>query len=145
MLKTVAGALCALLLGAAPQAWAAQAPGWIGTWGAAPVIPGADTSTRPVPRFAGQTIRQVVRISAGGIQVRVRFTNEYGTRPLHIGAARLPVPPRPRRPGLRPAVICIVVGAGTDPRDPQARGQDARASGRCRWLKEIEPRLGVRP
>ena len=89
MLKTVAGALCALLLGAAPQAWAAQAPGWIGTWGAAPVIPGADTSTRPVPRFAGQTIRQVVRISAGGIQVRVRFTNEYGTRPLHIGAARL--------------------------------------------------------
>jgi lysophospholipase L1-like esterase len=41
------------------------------------------------PTFNNQTIRQVVRISAGGDRVRVRFTNEYGTKPLAIGAARI--------------------------------------------------------
>jgi len=39
--------------------------------------------------FKNQTIRQVVRISAGGNRVRIRFTNEYGTKPLVIGAARV--------------------------------------------------------
>jgi lysophospholipase L1-like esterase len=43
----------------------------------------------PTPSFANQTIRQVVRISAGGSRVRVRFTNEFGTKPLAIGAAHI--------------------------------------------------------
>src|SRR5262249_42831498 len=36
-----------------------------------------------------QTIRQTIRISVGGSHVRIRFTNEYGTKPLTIGAARI--------------------------------------------------------
>jgi lysophospholipase L1-like esterase len=41
------------------------------------------------PAFAGQTVRQVVRLSAGGSQVRIRLTNEFGSAPLHIGGAHL--------------------------------------------------------
>lgn len=84
-------AAAALAGGFAPAALAAGASAkahWVGTWGASPEPP------RPtVGRFAGtpgysnQTIRQLVRISAGGTHLRIHFTNEYGTHALHIGAA----------------------------------------------------------
>jgi len=63
---------------------------WVATWGAAPLPPtAAGGPFPPTPSFENQTIRQVVRISAGGERVRIRFTNEYGTKPLLIGAARV--------------------------------------------------------
>jgi lysophospholipase L1-like esterase len=80
--------LCAALIAALSNQ--ANAATWIGTWGAAPLPPTAASSPFPgTPSFANQTIRQVVRISAGGSKVRVRFTNEYGTKPLAVGAARI--------------------------------------------------------
>ncbi|GLW29011.1 SGNH/GDSL hydrolase family protein [Actinoplanes regularis] len=60
--------------------------GWVRTWGAAPQAPGAAVAA--LDPFADATLRQVVRVSGGGSRVRVRFTNEYGTTPLTIGAAR---------------------------------------------------------
>jgi lysophospholipase L1-like esterase len=60
---------------------------WIGTWGASPIRP-LPRNNLP-PRFANQTVRQIVRISAGGDQVRVRLSNEYGATPLTIGAAHV--------------------------------------------------------
>jgi lysophospholipase L1-like esterase len=60
------------------------AEGWVRTWGVAPQAPDA-----PLDSFADTTLRQVVRISGGGSRVRIRFTNEYGTAPLAIGAARV--------------------------------------------------------
>ena len=43
-----------------------------------------------IPRaLRNQTIRQVARVSLGGNQVRVEFSNEYGKRPLVIGAAHV--------------------------------------------------------
>jgi lysophospholipase L1-like esterase len=56
--------------------------GWAGVWGASPAPPPANAKT-----FENQTVRQIVRLSAGGSQVRVRLTNEYGDKPLEIGAA----------------------------------------------------------
>jgi lysophospholipase L1-like esterase len=38
------------------------------------------------PEFSNQTIHQVVRVSLGGSRFRLRLTNEYGTKPLEIGA-----------------------------------------------------------
>ncbi|MFZ6820038.1 SGNH/GDSL hydrolase family protein [Undibacterium sp. Ji22W] len=52
---------------------------WISTWGAAPDSPGPDLSA--------QTIRQIMRVSVGGDAVRVKISNEYGNKPLHIHAA----------------------------------------------------------
>lgn len=67
---------------------ATHAAEWVQTWGAAPLPPTAALGPFPAtPSFANQTIRQTVRISVGGQRLRIRFTNEYGTKPLVIGAA----------------------------------------------------------
>jgi lysophospholipase L1-like esterase len=74
-------------LACAPPSLAAE---WVGTWGAAPLPPtAAGGPFPPTPSFSNQTIRQVVRVSVGGERVRIRFTNEYGTKPLTIGAAHV--------------------------------------------------------
>ncbi len=71
-----------LLCAAAPGA---QADGWIGSWGASDVFPvGADVNY--------QTLRQFVRLSAGGKRVRIRFSNATGQYPLVIGAAHVAKP-----------------------------------------------------
>ena len=82
-------ALFCLLLTAAPIAMGAD-PTWVGSWGASPLPPSPAAGPFPATAsFNNQTIRQIVRLSAGGDQVRLRLTNEYGARPLAIGAARI--------------------------------------------------------
>src|SRR5262245_36948857 len=77
----------ALLVALGARADAAQ---WVASWGASPLPPGPAMGPFPAtPSFGNQTIRQVVRLSAGGARMRVRLTNEYGTKPLAIGAARI--------------------------------------------------------
>ena len=65
---------------------------WVGSWGAPPAFPNG-------PEVTNQTIRQIVRLSLGGRAVRIRVSNEMGTAPLVIGAARL------ARPGREPGSI----------------------------------------
>lgn len=55
---------------------------WTGAWGASPAPPTPASKT-----FDDQTVRQVVRVSAGGAKVRIRFTNEYSDAALMIGGA----------------------------------------------------------
>jgi lysophospholipase L1-like esterase len=72
-----------------PTAAVAAEPHWIGTWGASPFsFGGFGPAAAPAP-FKDQTLRQKLRISVGGDQVRVRFSNELGTTPLVIGGATL--------------------------------------------------------
>jgi lysophospholipase L1-like esterase len=82
-------ALAAVLL-ASPFARAADTPRWIGTWTAS-AQPVWDTDFFAGIKFPrtlwNQTIRQVARVSIGGSRVRVVLSNEYGTRPVTIGAA----------------------------------------------------------
>ncbi|MEV4537557.1 GDSL-type esterase/lipase family protein [Asanoa sp. NPDC049518] len=68
---------------------AANAPGqsWVATWGTA--VTAAATPPQPATVFENQTLRQVVHVSTGGTALRVRLSNEYGERPLAIGAARV--------------------------------------------------------
>jgi lysophospholipase L1-like esterase len=62
-----------------------SAPQWVGTWATAPMV--ADgVNMRP---FSGTTLREIVHISAGGAQIRVRFTNAFGTDPLTISDAHV--------------------------------------------------------
>lgn len=64
-------------------------PHWIATWGASPFgFQAFGSAPAPAP-FVNQTLRQKLRISVGGEQIRVRFSNELGTTPLVIGAATL--------------------------------------------------------
>ena len=61
---------------------------WTGTWGTAPAGPPA-TGTAQV--FTDQTLRLIVHTSIGGNRVRIRVSNEFGSTPLRIGAARIAV------------------------------------------------------
>jgi len=82
--------ICALTL-CASQAEAGGAR-WIGSWAASPAPPMAPPPNNPArgtPTFNDQTIVQVVRLTAGGQRLRLRFSNEYGAQPLAIGAVRV--------------------------------------------------------
>ena len=78
----------------ASQAPRPASPRWLATWTAspydAPPRPPRDSVDR-VPRLFDQTLRLVVRTSIGGERVRIRLSNEYGDRPLVIGAAHIAV------------------------------------------------------
>src|SRR5580704_7246131 len=70
-------------------ATAAGAQPWITTWAATPAPRWAEELPAPfnVPEtLEGQTVRQIARISVGGDQVRIVLSNEFGTRPVTIGA-----------------------------------------------------------
>src|SRR5262245_14204517 len=63
---------------------------WIGTWTTSPT--GLPTVTKlgtrdlPAPTMVKGTFRHRLRVSQGGGQLRLRFSNEYGTTPLALGA-----------------------------------------------------------
>src|SRR6185437_6177484 len=74
----------------AATARAAETGDWIGTWGASaqPVwAPDFLPPPKVPPNYFDQTVRELATISIGGSKVRVVLTNEYGTKPLTIGAA----------------------------------------------------------
>jgi lysophospholipase L1-like esterase len=83
-----------LLVAAVPKLGVSQAlgvsqspekPRWVGSWAASPLI--ADGRwMRPV---TNSTMREVVHLSNGGAQVRLRFTNELGVDPLTISNAHV--------------------------------------------------------
>lgn len=64
-----------------------RAAEWVQTWGAAPLPPTPAQGPFPAtPGFVNETIRQTIRVSVGGARVRLRLSNEYGSKPLAIGA-----------------------------------------------------------
>ena len=78
-------AIAALLALASPAS-----ASWVRSWSAAPEPPSTARGPFPAsPSFAHQTLRQVVRLSAGGERVRIRLTNEFGAKPLLIGAVHV--------------------------------------------------------
>src|SRR5579871_3838547 len=79
-------AAAALWLGAlAPVAAEVPTSAWIMSWAASPQAPRGVMAGS----FAKRTIRQIVHLSLGGNRARVRLSNEFGKRPLLIGAASL--------------------------------------------------------
>lgn len=62
---------------------------WVATWGASPQP--ATKGNLSQPGFRGQTLREIVLTSVGGVRVRLRFTNVFGTRPLRIARAAIAV------------------------------------------------------
>jgi len=57
---------------------------WIATWTTSPE-PADGNPNRPLLKIDNQTVRERVRVSAGGSQIRLRLSNEYGSSPLTIG------------------------------------------------------------
>ena len=71
---------------ALPALPARAADRWTASWGAAPAGPPPSASTMSL---SGQTLRLIVHASVGGSRVRIRLSNEMGSAPLNIGAARI--------------------------------------------------------
>ena len=88
MLAGAALAVALALPGQPAQAQNWSTERWTGTWGTAPAGPPLPAN---VQTFTDQTLRLIVHTSIGGNRVRIRVSNEFGTTPLRIGAARIGV------------------------------------------------------
>jgi len=95
-MKWAQGLLLTVAVASMAAAATATAPGvaqraWIASWAASPEA--ADPNdAEPLLRIDGQTVRQRIRVSVGGEQLRVRLSNEYGSTPLVIGSATVALP-----------------------------------------------------
>jgi lysophospholipase L1-like esterase len=82
-------AICLLLF--VPELVAASTNAWIATWATSPQS-GTPNPREPLLSVDDQTVRERLRASIGGNQIRLRFSNEFGSSPLSIGAATVAIP-----------------------------------------------------
>ena len=57
--------------------------GWVGTWTTAPQLV-EPHNMPPAPGLTDYTIRQIVRVSVGGEEVRLRFSNAFSKSPVEM-------------------------------------------------------------
>ncbi|WP_218027824.1 SGNH/GDSL hydrolase family protein, partial [Nocardia uniformis] len=99
---------------------------WQAVWVSAQQRPTVESTGWAAQGFTNQTVRQVIRVSAGGDAIRVRLSNVYGDRPLEVagatiarsagGAAVVPDTVRPLTMGLGSSFrIAAGAEAATDP------------------------------
>ncbi|MCB2066164.1 MAG: SGNH/GDSL hydrolase family protein [Erythrobacter sp.] len=62
---------------------------WVASWTASPHAPLMMGGPFGAASYENVTLSQVIRLSEGGEQLRVRLSNRYGEAPLAIGAARV--------------------------------------------------------
>jgi lysophospholipase L1-like esterase len=62
-----------------------ESSAWVGTWASAPM------AGKTSPALAGQTLRQIVRTSVAGSEVRIRVSNLFGAQPLRIEDVHLAI------------------------------------------------------
>ncbi|WP_380872742.1 hypothetical protein ACFB49_36580 [Sphingomonas sp. DBB INV C78] len=82
MIKRVLIAVLSLAIATSP-AGAARDPKWIGSWAAAQQIPD-ERNALDAADMRDVTLRQTVRLSAGGDRIRLRLSNSFGTAPLRF-------------------------------------------------------------
>src|ERR1700730_2906336 len=87
-------ALAAVSIASPTYAQRPDAGDWIETWTASPqpIWDAEFFAPINIPRaLRNQTVRQIASLSIGGNRVRVVLSNEYGSKPLLIGAAHVAV------------------------------------------------------
>lgn len=62
---------------------------WVATWTASPQP--ATPGNLSLAGFRNATVREIVLTSAGGVRVRVRISNAFGTAPLRVGGATVAI------------------------------------------------------
>jgi peptidoglycan/xylan/chitin deacetylase (PgdA/CDA1 family) len=104
---------CALLLAAAPASAAASpSSSWIGSWASAQEVPEPNNALSDAD-LTDATLRQVVRLSAGGERLRVRLSNAFGGAPLRITAAHVARPVAPGRAAVEPGSDRVLTFGGS--------------------------------
>jgi hypothetical protein len=92
---TLSIALCGFLL-PGPRLVAGPRDAWVATWATSPEPADADAS-EPLLNVENQTVRERVRVSIGGPEIRLRLSNEFGSAPLLIGSVTVALPNGPAR------------------------------------------------
>ena len=81
--RAFAVAIILLCLGIlTPLCEAENAPKWVESWMAASCAPASAEPRSEQFQLDGDTVRQIVHLSIGGLGVRLRFANTFGTAPL---------------------------------------------------------------
>jgi lysophospholipase L1-like esterase len=79
-----------LILSVCCNSYTAAEERWIGTWVAAQQLT-EPKNNPPKPGLSNNTLRQVVHVTLGASQLRVQFSNAYGSKPVTIKAAHIAV------------------------------------------------------
>ncbi len=78
-----------LATGAALAAATPAQAEWVASWTASPHAPLSEEGPFGAASYDNVTLTQILRVSEGGTQLRLTFSNRYGPRPLTLGEARL--------------------------------------------------------
>jgi lysophospholipase L1-like esterase len=82
------------MLAMLPSSSAKESSIWVGSWACSPQL--VEPQNRPPdPGLAGNTLRQVVHITLGGGEIRLRFSNEFGNTPLTLDSVHIALPAGP--------------------------------------------------
>lgn len=63
---------------------------WVGTWGTSPQLV-EPNNMPPAPGLSNNTLRQVLRVSIGGEELRVSFSNEFSKSPVTLKSVKIAV------------------------------------------------------
>lgn len=74
---------------------------WVASWGASQQIP-EPRNTLPVDDLTNATMRQIIHLSLGGKELRVRLSNAFGLAPLHLSAVHIAKPVSPASSSIVP-------------------------------------------
>jgi len=84
---------------------------WIGSWAASQQLVEPSESLSPEdPRDI--TLRQIVHLSLGGTEFRIRLSNRFSSRPLHLTAVRVARPMSPGSDKIAPGTDKAVTFSG---------------------------------
>ena len=84
---------------------------WIGSWASAQQVP-EERNALPANALDDATLRQIVRLTAGGNRLRVRISNAFGTTPLRVMATHVARPLSAAGAAIDPATDRAVTFAG---------------------------------
>src|SRR5689334_12160318 len=89
MWKIATAAALTAAMTAAPAPAGAETGRWTAAWASAVQQPSPDVwyPTWAEKGFSDQSVRQVVKVTAGGPTVRIRLSNAYGGAPLRLTGA----------------------------------------------------------
>ena len=90
----------------------AQPQRWVGAWASAQLAPDAKNSLAPED-YPNATLRQIIRVSIGGEELRIKLSNLFRTQPLTLDAARLAVSTAPATARIDPATDRAVTFSGS--------------------------------
>ena len=85
---------------------------WITTWGTAVMPPDGDDKIPSNPKLENNTVRQQIRVSAGGYKIKLILSNEHGATELKIDKLTVALLKNPTKPDVDLDTLTTVTYGG---------------------------------